>query len=196
LRGSPSLVKGARLRFFEKYDNEDERPRPLGVRGFKSHPPHSYHGLGSLPNNAASYNENKAYVVMPDIHQYPKRLEQALTRVEKSPNLSEMDKELIDKFSKVLKTQYISIGSVAKYVNHLKTSAETISKITKSDRGLANATEDDINEFSVWLKNESGYSAQHETRLHYDLQKVLPVVEGTTGRICQVEAEAQIPRRS
>lgn len=50
---------------------------------------------------------------MPDIHQYPKRLEQALARVEKSRDLSKMDKELMDKFSMVLKTQYISIGRVA-----------------------------------------------------------------------------------
>jgi integrase/recombinase XerD len=96
---------------------------------------------------------------MPDIHQYPKRLEQALARVQKSTKIAEKDKELIERFSKALKTQYISIGRVAKYVNHLKTSAETLSEITKSDRGLANASKDDINEFSVWLKNDSGYTA-------------------------------------
>ncbi len=50
-RGSPSLVNGARALAFQRFSStrssgfshfrlENGIPRPLGVRGFKSHPPH------------------------------------------------------------------------------------------------------------------------------------------------------------
>ncbi len=77
---------------------------------------------------------------MKDIHGYSKRPDQALDRVAKSSVVGDQDKPLIERFSVVLRVQRISTGRVAKYACHLKTMAETLPALTRSERGLGGAT--------------------------------------------------------
>ena len=99
-----------------------------------------------------------------DVHFYQKRLESALRRVENSLTITAEDKQTIERFCKVLRIQNISTGRVARYVNNLKVAAEKIVILSKSDRGLTNASKDDVAELSIWL-SESEYTPQ--TRCAY-----------------------------
>ena len=94
---------------------------------------------------------------MKDIHGYSKRLDQALARVAKSSAIGEQDKQLIERFSVVLRAQRISTGRVAKYVCHLKTIADTLPTVTRSERGLIGATKDDIERLGIWINESEKY---------------------------------------
>jgi len=56
-----------------------------------------------------------------DIHDYRRRLNDALENVAGSPQLPPEDKAAIRLFSDTLKSQGLSLGRIAKYVYHLKT---------------------------------------------------------------------------
>lgn len=92
-----------------------------------------------------------------DIHGYQKRLEGALRSVEKSEKISDQDKELITKFSTVLRIQRLNTGRVAKYVWHLKTTAKRLNELNHSERGLSSATKEDIDMFSIWVNESKEY---------------------------------------
>ena len=94
---------------------------------------------------------------MKDIHGYSKRLDQALVRVAKSSVIGEQDKPLIERFSVVLRAQRISTGRVAKYACNLKTMAETLPALTRSERGLGGATREDIERLSIWINESEKY---------------------------------------
>lgn len=94
---------------------------------------------------------------MKDVHEYSKRLEQALTRVERSNVIEARDKEEIKRFSTVLRAQRLSTGRVAKYVCHLKTVAEMLPSPTQSKRGLSGATKDDIEQLSIRINESERY---------------------------------------
>jgi integrase len=94
---------------------------------------------------------------MTDIHQYSKRLEQALKRIRESSKIAEQDKKLIERFSMVLRTQRLSLGRVAKYVNHLKIVSEMLPNLTHSDRGLNLATKEDIEQLSIHINELDSY---------------------------------------
>ncbi len=94
---------------------------------------------------------------MSDIHGYSKRLEQALNRVRASEKIVEEDKKLVERFSIVLRTQRISLGRVAKYVNHLKIVAETLPVLTKSNRGMHLASRKDIELLSIHINELETY---------------------------------------
>jgi hypothetical protein len=66
-----------------------------------------------------------------DIHNYQTRLEHALRSVERSEKVSHQNKELIAKFSTVLRIQRLNTGRVAKYVWHLNTSAQRLNELEK-----------------------------------------------------------------
>lgn len=59
--------------------------------------------------------DQSSYIMNSDVHGYQRRLEHALRSVERSENLSQQDKELIAKFSTVLRIQHLNTGMVAKY---------------------------------------------------------------------------------
>ena len=94
---------------------------------------------------------------MSDIHGYSKRLEQALNRVRASDKIAEEDKKLLERFSIVLRTQRISLGRVAKYMNHLKVVAETLPLLTKSNRGMHSASREDIELLSIHINELETY---------------------------------------
>jgi integrase len=94
---------------------------------------------------------------MKDIHEYSKRLDQALARVTKSNVIKDEDKQLLESFSTVLRAQGISVGRVAKYVCHLKTIAEMLPDLTRSERGLGGATTDEIDKLSIWINESEKY---------------------------------------
>ena len=100
---------------------------------------------------------------MTDIHDYETRLRQSLNRVARS-KLSEEDKGALQKFSRVLQTQRVSNGRVAKYVNHLSVIAERLPEITKSSRGLCDASKEDIESLGIWIFSSSKYkpNTQHD----------------------------------
>jgi integrase len=98
-----------------------------------------------------------AYPTMKDIHGYSKRLDQALVRVARSSVVCEQDKQLIERFSVVLRAQRISTGRVAKYACHLKTIAEALPTLTHSERGMTGATKDDIERLGIWINESEEY---------------------------------------
>jgi len=94
---------------------------------------------------------------MKDIHEYSKRLEQAMTRVRNSTAIAAHDKTLIERFSNALRAQSLSTGRVEKYVNHLKTVAEMLPELTHAERGLGGATKDDIEQLSIRIYESEKY---------------------------------------
>jgi integrase len=94
---------------------------------------------------------------MKDIHEYSKRLDQALARVMKSKVIKDEDKRLMQSFSTVLRAQGISTGRVAKYVCHLKTIAEMLPALTLSERGLSGATRDEMVELGIRINESAKY---------------------------------------
>jgi integrase len=98
-----------------------------------------------------------AYPRMKDIHGYSKRLDQALVRIARSTVIGQHDKQLIERFSVVLRAQKISTGRVAKYLCHLKKVAEILPALTKSERGLAGATKEDIERLGIWINESEEY---------------------------------------
>ncbi|MGI0046107.1 MAG: tyrosine-type recombinase/integrase [Nitrosotalea sp.] len=94
---------------------------------------------------------------MRDIHNYSRKLEQALARVKKSQVICPVDKELLERFSWVLRGQKVSVGRVTKYVNHLKIAAEVLSALTHSTRGLGEATVEDIKRLSIQINESEKY---------------------------------------
>ncbi len=100
---------------------------------------------------------------MTDIHDYQKKLKQALDRVARSTKLPPADKELLLKFSWVLQTQRVSNGRVAKYVNHLSVISETLPQLTRSGRGLGDASKEDIERLSIWI-----YSSKYRPNTQHD----------------------------
>ena len=105
---------------------------------------------------------------MTDIHDYQKKLKQALDRVARSTKLPPADKELLLKFSWVLQTQRVSNGRVAKYVNHLSVISETLPQLTRSGRGLGEASKEDIEGLSVWI-----YSSKYRPNTQHDIITVV-----------------------
>ncbi|MDE1863067.1 MAG: hypothetical protein KGI33_09160 [Thaumarchaeota archaeon] len=94
---------------------------------------------------------------MKDIHGYAKRLEQALARVRNSQTISIADKDLLERFSWVLRGQKVSTGRVTKYVSHLKIAAEALPALTQSTRGLGEATVEDIQRLSIQINESERY---------------------------------------
>src|SRR5712692_3167405 len=94
---------------------------------------------------------------MKDVHEFSKRLEQVLTRVMNSKVIGAQDKQLIERFSNVLRAQRLSTGRVAKYVNHLKIIAETLPELTHVERGLGGATKEDIEQLSIQINESEKY---------------------------------------
>jgi hypothetical protein len=83
--------------------------------------------------------------VSADIHQYAKKLEQNLARLRRSDTVTEKDKELIERFSIVLRTQRLTVGRAQKYVNHLTVLTRKLSDLThQSERGFDKALKEDI----------------------------------------------------
>ena len=94
-----------------------------------------------------------------DIHQYAKKLEQNLSRLRRSDRVTEKDKQLIERFSTVLRTQRLSVGRAQKYVNHLTVLARKLSDLThQSGRGFDKALKEDIDLLNIWINEESGYT--------------------------------------
>ncbi|MHB1867753.1 MAG: hypothetical protein ACYCPP_02265 [Nitrososphaerales archaeon] len=74
---------------------------------------------------------------MSDIHQYAKKLEQNLPRLRRSERVTEKDKQLIERFSTVLRIQRLTVGRAQKYVNHLTVLGERLFDLThESQRGF------------------------------------------------------------
>jgi hypothetical protein len=74
---------------------------------------------------------------MKDVHEYSKRLEQALTRVADSSLIGAQDKQLIERFGVLLRAQRLSPGRVEKYVKHLKVIAEMLPRLIASEMNPA-----------------------------------------------------------
>jgi integrase len=97
--------------------------------------------------------------VSADIHQYAKKLEQNLARLRRSEKITEKDKQLIERFSTVLRTQRLTVGRAQKYVNHLTVLAKKLSDLThQSGRGFDKAQKEDIELLNIWINEESGYT--------------------------------------
>ena len=123
---------------------------------------------------------------MTDVHDYGKKLETSLARLRSSPYVNDADKEKVERFSVVLRTQRLSLGRVEKYVNHLTVMAATLSILStgikskadleklgatdpdsyskalsaiKSSRGYEKATKDDMDRLAIWIYEDSHYSA-------------------------------------
>lgn len=88
-----------------------------------------------------------------DIHNYEKRLRDALAALQRS-QMAEEDKETIRRFSELLRVQGLSLGRVAKYVYQLKTLSEILGQVAAC-RSLGQADAAAIGKLSLWL-NESG----------------------------------------
>ncbi|MBI2184106.1 MAG: tyrosine-type recombinase/integrase [Thaumarchaeota archaeon] len=96
----------------------------------------------------------------PDIHNYQKRLHDALNGLEAS-KLPDEDKQLIERFTDVLRAQGISLGRVAKYIYQLKTLSMRLGEI--GCKGLKHANTERIGKLCVWL-NECNQYTPHTKR--------------------------------
>jgi hypothetical protein len=120
---------------------------------------HSLSNYGAIAKVKPSFKYHKpSYVMASDIHDYQKRLQHALDLVRNAGDISDQDKKLIEEFSTTLGAQRLNTGRVAKYVFHLKKSSETLNQLNRSDRGLSNATKEDISTFNIWLGESSVYT--------------------------------------
>ncbi len=127
----------------------------------ESHPPHSHHGFGSLPPlKGADSSEGVSGKV--DIHDYRKRLESAKRLLQESEILQK-DKELILKFTDVLRAERISLGRVAKYIYNLKVLSEMLLQQSKSDTGFDSTDKKTIDTLIIRI-NENGRYTPHTKR--------------------------------
>ncbi len=133
---------------------------------------------------------------MSDIHQYSKRLEQALKRVSVSEKITEQDKKVTERFSTVLRTQRISIGRVAKYVNHLKIIGETLPVLTHSERGLGAATKEDLEQLSIYINESESYKPHTKSDYVTVLKRFYQWLKAPPDEVQPLEKEAPLPARS
>jgi len=92
-----------------------------------------------------------------DLYNYEYRLLNAISLVDRSTILTQRDKELLSNFHTALKATDVSTG--AKYIFHLKVFGE------KLGCEFEKATRKDIERFSTWLNQDSGYTPH--TRADY-----------------------------
>lgn len=105
-----------------------------------------------------------------DIHQYKKKLEQEKARIQIRKTITEEDKTLILSFIDILLSQGMSIGRVSKYANHMKILSEKmVGETGGSERGLSQATKDDMRKLAIWKDTKSNYTANTRS----DCKKVL-----------------------
>jgi uncharacterized membrane protein YccC len=78
-----------------------------------------------------------------------------------SEKISAQVRQLIEKFSTVLRIQRLNTGKVAKYVWHLKTTAERLKELNRSDGGLSNATKDDLED----VISSGSHSSNHAKKV-------------------------------
>src|SRR5712691_245553 len=72
--------------------------------------------------------QSERYRTTPDqIHDYGYQLRNAVHRLEKDETIRPQDRRLISSFLKHVKAKQISLGRQAKYVNHLRTIAHSMS---------------------------------------------------------------------
>ena len=104
------------------------------------------------------------------IHQYEKKLEQEKTRIQIRKTITEDDKKLILSFIDILLSQGMSIGRVSKYANHMKILSEKmVEETNNSERGLSQATKEDMRKLAIWIDTKSNYTANTRS----DCKKVL-----------------------
>ncbi len=92
-----------------------------------------------------------------DIHDYRKRLERA-TRLLRESEIPQHDKELILKFTDVLRAERISLGRVAKYIYNLKVLSEMLFQQTKSDVGFDGADKKLVDVLIIGINENSKYT--------------------------------------
>jgi hypothetical protein len=78
-----------------------------------------------------------------------------------SEKISAQDRQLIEKFSTVLRIQRLNTGKVAKYVWHLKTTAERLKEQNRSDGGLSSATKDGLED----VISSGNHSSNHAKKV-------------------------------
>jgi integrase len=89
-----------------------------------------------------------------DIHEYATRVRNAIGNIESS-GMPEQDKEAVIRFGDVLRSQGVSLGRVAKYLNHLKVLSCQL--VDLRGRGLLEAQYGEVQSLASWL-NASTYT--------------------------------------